>query len=319
MACITCHTFGKFGSLGIPALDLTTAGERLQKDWFVRYLTDPQSLRPGTRMPSFWPEGQSVNQDVFEGNTARQIDAIWSYLNLADDNNPPVGLIQGKQEIIADKEAVMYRNFIEGAGPRAIGVGYPEKANLAFDANAMRVAMIWQGPFIDGAKHSTGRGAGFEPPLGHNLIRLPEGPPFAFSVDPENDSWPTVTGKEAGYAFKGYWLDAQRRPKFRYRFLAMDVEDYSVAVPGELDAFLRRYVTFDSKAHYVNLWMRAAVGQTIVPEEDGTYLIDQRIRMKFETDGQEKPVIQQGTNGMSLLIPIDLQHGKARIVQEIRW
>lgn len=319
MACITCHTFGKFGSLGIPALDLTTAGERLQKDWFVRYLKDPSSLRPGTRMPSFWPEGQSVNRDVFDGDTQRQIDAIWSYLNIADDNNPPNGLIQGRKEIIADGEAVMYRNFIEGAGPRAIGVGYAEKANLAFDANQVRLAMIWQGPFMDGARHSSGRGAGFEPPLGHNLIALPEGPPFAFSVDPENTSWPRLTGKKAGYEFKGYWLDSKRRPKFNYEFMAMKVEDYTMAVPGELDAFLRRYLTFDSKAHYVNLWMRAAVGQVIKAEQDGAFLIDQKLRMRFETSGNEKPIVKGVEGNMELLVPIELDHGKAKIIQEIIW
>ena len=319
MACITCHTFGKFSSLGIPALDLTTAGDRLQKDWFVRYLKDPASLRPGTRMPSFWPDGQSVNRDVFDGDTQRQIDAIWSYLNIADDNNPPTGLIQGKKEIIANSEAVMYRNFIEGAGPRAIGVGYAEKANLAFDADQVRMAMIWQGPFMDGARHSSGRGAGFEPPLGHNLVQFPNGPPFAFSVDPEHTQWPKLAGKAAGYEFKGYWLDSKRRPKFKYQFMAMDVEDYTVAVPGELDASLRRYLTFDSRAHYVNLWMRAAIGQDIIEEQDGAFLIDQKLRMRFETSGKERPVLNGVEGNMELLVPIELDHGKAKIIQEIIW
>ena len=319
MSCITCHNFGKFKSLGIPALDLTTLAGRLQKDWFVRYLKDPQSLRPGTRMPSFWPEGQSVNLEVFDGDTQRQIDAIWSYLSIADDTNPPNGLIQGQKEIIADGEAVLYRNFIEGAGARAIGVGYPEKANLAFDANHMRLAMVWQGPFIDGARHSNGRGVGFEPPLGHNRVSFPEGPPFAFSVDPHNTEWPKLAGKEAGYAFKGYWLDGKRRPKFHYQFLAMDVEDYSIAIPGELDAFFRRYLNFNSKAHYVNLWMRVAEGKSILEDADGSYVIDQKLRMRFESSGQEKPVIHEEEKGMELLLPVELSHGKFRLIQEIYW
>ena len=65
------------------------------------------------------------------------------------------------------------------AGSRAIGVGYPEKANLAFDANDVRLAMIWQGAFIDAARHRTGRGVGFEKPLGGNVVKLPAGPEFA--------------------------------------------------------------------------------------------------------------------------------------------
>ena len=78
--------------------------------------------------------------------------------------------------LVADKTPVIYRNFIQGAGPRAIGVGYPEKANLAFDANDLRIALIWQGAFIDASKHWTGRGEGFQGPLGDNALALPYGP-----------------------------------------------------------------------------------------------------------------------------------------------
>jgi len=319
MGCIACHTFGQFGSLGIPALDLTTMADRLEEDWFKAYLVDPQSLRPGTRMPSFWPSGQSVNQDILAGDTDRQIQAIWSYLKLADETNPPEGLVQGQKEIKATSEAIMYRNFIEGAGARAIGVGYPEHVNLAFDANQLRAAMIWQGAFMDGARHSNGRGQGFEPPLGHNLFMLPEGPPFAFSVFPEEMLWPDKSGKEADYGFKGYWLDSQRRPKFMYRFLAMDVEDYWMAIPGELDASFRRFLQFDSKAHYTNLWMRAATGTTIEEHGADAFLIDKRVIMSFELDTDKRPVIQISPNHQALLVPIDLQHGKASITQEIKW
>ena len=72
-------------------------------------------------------------------------------------------------------EASIYRNFINGAGPRAIGVGYHEGVNLAFDANNMRLAMIWQGDFIDGARHWNGRGQGYQPPAGDAVVNLPEG------------------------------------------------------------------------------------------------------------------------------------------------
>ena len=90
--------------------------------------------------------------------------------------------VTGKKEIVADKEAMIYRNFIKGASPRGIGVGYPEKANLVFDANMLTITEIWQGAFIDAAQHSSGRGEGFEPPLGDRIYTLPGGPPFAMLV-----------------------------------------------------------------------------------------------------------------------------------------
>ena len=75
--------------------------------------------------------------------------------------------------------AIIYRNFIDGAGTRGIAVGYPEKANLAFDANEMRLALIWQGAFLDAARHWAGRGEGFEGPAGDNILQLHGGAPFA--------------------------------------------------------------------------------------------------------------------------------------------
>ncbi|MBI3417202.1 MAG: cytochrome c1, partial [Verrucomicrobia bacterium] len=74
MACISCHVFAGHKSLGIPALDMATMTKRLKRDWFRRYLIDPASLRPGTRMPTFWPEGKSARPEILEGNSAKQID-----------------------------------------------------------------------------------------------------------------------------------------------------------------------------------------------------------------------------------------------------
>lgn len=81
LTCITCHTFAKHKSLGVPAMDMTQMSKRLKKDWFRRYLLNPSSLRPGTRMPSFWPDGQAANKEILDGDTERQIDAIWTFLS----------------------------------------------------------------------------------------------------------------------------------------------------------------------------------------------------------------------------------------------
>ena len=139
-------------------------------------------------------------------------------------------------ELIAFDEAVIYRNFIEGAGTRAIGVGYPAKLYLAFDANQMRLAMIWHGAFIDAAKHWTGRGAGFERPLGDNVFNLPTGMPFA-RLDGSQAQWPQAPAKEAGYTFRGYRLGEQRNPTFLYSMGDVRIEDYPAPI-GESDYFL---------------------------------------------------------------------------------
>ena len=93
-SCISCHNFAQHASLGISVMDLTHMGKRLQPGWFFRYLADPASLRPGTRMPTFWPDGKSTNQEILGGDQARQIHSIWSYLTRGPKAGLPPGLAQ---------------------------------------------------------------------------------------------------------------------------------------------------------------------------------------------------------------------------------
>src|SRR4029078_6401971 len=67
LGCIKCHTFNGIKTEGVQAIDMTTMPRRLRRDWFHRYLLDPQADRPGTRMPSAWPMGVTLLPKVLEG------------------------------------------------------------------------------------------------------------------------------------------------------------------------------------------------------------------------------------------------------------
>jgi cytochrome c2 len=317
VSCIACHTFAKQKSLGIPAMDLTLMTQRLKRTWFDRYLKDPASLRPGTRMPSFWPDGTAVNQDILAGNTSQQIEAIWAYLSAGRNAKLPEGLTRIGQELVSTQEAVLYRHFIEGAGSRAIGVGYPEKANLAFDANQLRLALIWHGKFIDAAKHRQDRGAGYEGPLGDDVVALVSGAPFA-SLASADAPWPTESGKAAGYRMAGYSLDAQQRPTFRYLFGSIQVEDYPIAVSREPEPSLKRTITLRSEKPIPPLWFRAAIGERIEKSNQG-YQVDGALTLRFEIPGEAQPVIRKNSGKQELLIPIQVTGNEARLVEEIVW
>ncbi|MEQ1859477.1 MAG: c-type cytochrome [Chthoniobacteraceae bacterium] len=316
LSCIACHVFAGNASLGVPALDLANAGERLKWDWFRRYMLDPQSLRPGTRMPPFWPGGVGANKDILGGDAEKQLAAIWAYLARKNFTDLPAGLVRGKMELVATTEPVIYRNFIEGGGAHAIGVGYPEKANLCFDANEMRLAMIWQGSFIDAAKHRSGRGQGFEKPLGSNVVSGPPGAPFAVLAS-ENDPWPAARGRDAGYQFRGYRLDDKRRPTFRYTYDGIDVEDFSAAVQNDADADLHRTITLKAKqAPAGKLYFRAAVGAKIEAQKDGAFLVEEKVRLHFPG---AQPVIRESNGARELLVPVVFQAGTAQLIEHISW
>jgi cytochrome c553 len=314
LTCIACHMFDGNKSLGVPALDLATAGQRLKFDWFRRYLLDPQSLRPGTRMPAFWPNGVATNKEALGGDTEKQISAIWAYLARKNFTDLPTGLIQGKMELVPDKEAIIYRNFIEGAGSRAIGVGFPEKANVAFDANDMRLALIWQGSFIDAARHRTGRGEGFEKPLGTNVVQSPPGAAFAV-LESESAPWPRDSGKAAGWQFHGYNLDKERRPTFRYSWNGLDFEDYPIAVAGEPDAGIRRTITVHADKPAERLFFRAAIADKI-DEKDGVFLIGETQKLKFTG---AKPFIRTSEGKAELLVPLTFDGAEAKFTEDITW
>ncbi|HRI12553.1 MAG TPA: c-type cytochrome [Verrucomicrobiota bacterium] len=303
LSCIACHTFTTYGSAGIPALGLDTMYQRLEWDWFRRYLPDPAALRPGTRMPTFWPEGHAANRDILGGDTQAQIQAIWAYLAGGAKAEVPAGLVRGRKELVAETEPVIYRNFIEGAGARAIGVGYPEHANLAFDAENLRLALLWQGSFIDASRHSTDRGVGFEPPLGDHRIALPGGPAFAVLGSPEAP-WPKATDQR----FLGYRLDAGRRPTFQYSVGPVAVTEAILPRPGEVDMTVVRNFTFAGKSSGA-LWFRAAVGK-VEQQPNGTFRVDDKLSLRFPGGGEPKIV------GSELRVPISVP---GNLTVEMTW
>ncbi|MCI0378360.1 MAG: c-type cytochrome, partial [Gemmataceae bacterium] len=58
--CIKCHNFREFKGGGVQGINMTILHDRLRREWFHRYLVDPNKIRPGTRMPAVFPLGQST-------------------------------------------------------------------------------------------------------------------------------------------------------------------------------------------------------------------------------------------------------------------
>jgi len=313
LGCIKCHTFAGQKAEGVQGIDMLLMPKRVQRDWFHAYLIDPQKLRPGTRMPTAWPNGKSVLPDLLEGKAVSQIESIWLYLKDGPKAQLPVGLQRNSIPLVAEKSAIIYRNFIQGAGWRAIGVGYPEKANLAFDANEMRLALLWHGAFMDAARHWTGRGEGSEPPLGDNILTLPGGAAFA-TLAKSDDPWPTTAPKNMGYKFLGYRLTPDDRPLFRYSFGDVMIEDFPNALAGK-DATIQRTLLLSTSKPADDLYFRAAVGNKIDALKDGWYRID---GWKLKLEGG-KPQIRQSGGKKELLVPIRFKDGKAQIAQHFEW
>jgi len=84
--CLKCHPAG---SAPPPAGEVSTsdlapnlrlARTRLKPEWIVVWLADPGKIQEGTRMPTFFPDGQSPLPDVLGGDAHKQMMAIRDYL-----------------------------------------------------------------------------------------------------------------------------------------------------------------------------------------------------------------------------------------------
>ena len=205
--------------------------------------------------------------------------------------------------------ARIYRNFIEGATARAIGVGYPGAINLAWDANGMRPALMWRGAFIDAGRHWTGRGQGFQPPANPNSIALPAGPQFA-QLKSGNAQWPEDDVRESSKLrtgdtrFHGYTLDENGWPTFRYTIGETTITDSYVPVLREdlpvdqqaADSF-KRTLTITGGAQLTH---RIASGE-IEDLGNGTYQIGDSYKIALSPESG-KATLRNNSKKSDLLI-----------------
>ena len=78
--CFSCHQQGAKNPEGPKegwAPDLTMARQRLNPNWILKWIKDPQKVQPGTKMPSFYPGGPD---NILGGKEDLQIEALRDYL-----------------------------------------------------------------------------------------------------------------------------------------------------------------------------------------------------------------------------------------------
>lgn len=318
LACIKCHTFGGIGLAGIQAIDALLMPERLREDWFHRYLLDPQKYRPGTRMPASFPDGKSVITKIADGRPYDQTAALWTYFSQGKDAKPPLGLYPNAIELRATSRPVIYRNFLTGLSPRAIGVGYPEGVNIGWDAQRMTLSRVWKNAFIDASKHWVGRGPGNQEPLGDAVITIDRATPVAkVKID---EAWPNAEATDNSVRFLGYRIDPAGRPQFRYSIDDIVVQDTIVPiVPETSGKSFQRTFTITGRGPVTVLLatgqFESIDGQPGMPT---TYKIDNAYRIT--TNGWNPQRVRVGDRDeLRLMIDLGDSETTAVVTQDIRW
>ncbi len=331
LGCIKCHGFAgeKGQSLGL--IDMTRMPKRLRQEWFLAYVENPQRFRSGTRMPASWPEGKTFYPDLLDGTAPGQIEAVWRYI-AAGRPRPPIGAGKNPIELVPTDRPIVYRNFIESAGPRAIAVGYPEKVHLAWDADRLRLALVWREGFLDAGRHWSGRGQGFQPPLGTGLFSPDVATPLASFSRPEDlvtAPWPPGSERDAGgpadgFRFRGYVLDPAGRPAFRWQWQGRTVEDFYEPVTA-IDATgqptptgLRRRLTVSGEGLPAAA-LRVARGKTIAAESDGWHRVDGYWRIRVGGPAADRLIRHEADGEVELRLPLRFEGNRVVVEEKLAW
>jgi hypothetical protein len=314
--CIACHSFQQKSSGAMAALDLTDMGNRLQSNWFERYMGDPQRWSPGTVMPSFWPGGRALRSDILEGHASQQIDALWFYLLDGRQARTPQGLRLEPMQLLAGAEAVMLRRSYPGVGKRGIGVGYPAELNLVFDAEQLRLATLWRGMFADPAGVWRSQGHGMVRPLGEAPIALAQGP----ELDDAEHPWIVDDGRPPDHRFLGYSLDAMQRPIFSYQFGQVTVEDYLVdrtaQSPGQQPIF-HRTLNFRGLHNQPQTHFRVARDGRITSISQDSFKVGERLVVRILPPN--RGIIQKTSSGSDLIVKLPIDQERYQVVIEYVW
>lgn len=318
--CVACHTFNGKASSTHQGIDLITSYERLQPAWFHRYLQNPGAFRPRTVMPSAWPDGVAAFTTILDGDTHRQIEAIWYYLSLGTSAADPSGVRAVGTKLEVGDTAVVHRGRSRVAGFRGIAVGLPEKLSYAFNAETGTLSAIWEGEFVN--VNWSGQGSGDFSPAGQS-IDLAQDVSFA-DLEDESDPWPLlpVMTKEAptnpnplypknvGYQFRGYFLDEMFVPTFQYRFGKLEIEDRMVASGDEGNKLLQRVLTFDA-ATPQTIWFRALVGN--IRQESDQVFVNDRLRLIIPLREYRLRSLPDESKQFELLLRLQIPQGRSTL------
>ena len=313
LSCIACHQFNgqKSGDMG--AWDISLVSQRLQKNWFHLYMRNPARFHPTVSMPSYWAGGTSPLPKILNGDTSQQIEGLWNYLADGERAKKPVGLSRVSNELNVSDVTEICRG--QGpAGYRGIAVGYPERISLSFDSEEMTLRQLWKGDFVN-------VDIGSFRPRGTDLITFPRGIPFHRLASLE-ENWP-YKGKtnfafpqDQGYQFRGYHLDAMRRPTFRFLYGDIAVQDYFEDTQDkDKKGFFKRTLTFNTPTQQTPFYFRAATGEGLVKVSERDFKIGP-LQLRITSD--HKGIVRNGAPG-EVLIPITLPKGRSTLTLEYQW
>ena len=209
----------------------------------------------------------------------------------------------GSDPILVDADnTTVLRSFMDiqpAPGKRerivhAVSVGSPAGLHYTYDLEKGALFQIWRGGFLDATPMWENRGDGSSRPRG-SVTLLGDVPLLAKT----SGNWPTdTTGSR--YRPKGYELDADDVPTFRYEAFGTTVSDKTSIVDGKY--FSREIKTAQPVS---GLMARLAEGNSIEKISDNLFAVNNKDYYIQLPNDSAKPEIKKVGNGQALVIPVE--------------
>lgn len=86
--CTTCHGVSgqkPSAAFEVEGVNFALTPDRMREGFYHRWMDNPQSITPGTKMPRYSENNQSQRGDILGGDARAQFEAIWHYLHSIGD------------------------------------------------------------------------------------------------------------------------------------------------------------------------------------------------------------------------------------------
>ncbi|WP_375448379.1 family 16 glycoside hydrolase [uncultured Fibrella sp.] len=185
----------------------------------------------------------------------------------------------------------------------AVSVGSPDGVHYTYDLDKGTLVQVWRGQFLDATPMWHDRGDGSARPLGMVVPLGALSLTVARLTSPQTN-WPADT-IGSGFRPRGYVLDADDRPTFRYQSFGLTLDDCIRVLPDSKG--VQRTVSITNQA--VNplastLYAQLATGTRIRALEDDLYLIDEQQYVRVDDLGGTKPTVRDAGGRQELIVPV---------------
>lgn len=194
----------------------------------------------------------------------------------------------------------MIRSFVELPDIKvvhAISVGSPLKVHYSYDLDNGLLLFGWHGEFVDATPMWHERGNGTSRPRGAVTRFTNKLIPQLAVLSNGQAPWPTDTAG-TGFRSKGYVMDNEDRPEFKYNVHDAQVSDV-ITVANNGQGFSRR---INISKPVSNLYVLLANASNIVEMGKGLYLIDDQSYYIQLEEKAAKPMIRTVEGRKELMI-----------------